>query len=135
MIPKGMVCTSDIVPALMHPRYRYHNWLALEDVRKEPYRPIVSVEGASIEHILQDWARGLDKIGLLGLINMPHFGRQTKVNACVKQIFACFHGGCLWLDELVAVTVELISAITGLPKYGPDPHSISKEKIMTEIWQ
>ena len=66
-----MVCTSDIVPALMNLRYGDHNLLALEDVTKESYLPVISVEGAPIERISQDWARGLDKARLLGLINMP----------------------------------------------------------------
>ena len=38
----------------------------------------------------------------------------------MKQLLACFHGGYLWLDELVEVTVGLISEITGLPKDEPD---------------
>ena len=88
---------------------------------KDLYLPMVPVEGTPIERIPQDWERGLEKAGLHGLINMPHFGQPTKVNACVKQLLACFHGGYLWLDELVVVTVELISEITGLPKDGPDP--------------
>ena len=52
---------------------------------------------------------------------MSYFGRPIEVNACVKKLLACLHGGYLWLDESVEVTVELISAITGLPKYRPDP--------------
>ena len=51
MIPQGMVCTSDIVPALMKIEYEYHDLLAFKDVMKEPYLPIVSIEGASIERI------------------------------------------------------------------------------------
>ena len=42
------------------------------------------------------------------------------MNACVKQLLVHFHGGYLWLDELLAVVVELILAIMGLPKDGPD---------------
>ena len=49
---------------------------------------------------------------------MIHFGIPTKVNECVNFFFACFHGVYLWLDEPVEVTVELISAIMGLPKDG-----------------
>ena len=86
MIPQGMVCTSDIVHALMKLRYKYHDLLALEDVAKEPYIPVIEVEGASIERIPQDCARGLEKGGFLELINMPHFGLPTEVNACVKQL-------------------------------------------------
>ena len=52
-VPHGIVCTSDIVPALMQMKYEYHDLLALEDVTKESYLSVVSVEGALIDHILQ----------------------------------------------------------------------------------
>ena len=51
MILQGMVYTSDIMLALMQLRYENHDLLALEDVAKESYFPIVSVKGTSIEHI------------------------------------------------------------------------------------
>ena len=105
----------------MQLRYEYHDLFALEYVAKELYFPVVSVEGSPIECIPKDWVRGMDKAGLLGLINMSHFGRPTEVNAYVKQLLECFHGGYLWLDEPIEVMVELISAITGLPKDGLDP--------------
>ena len=82
---------------------------------------MVPVEGTPIECIPQYWEKGLDKVGLLGLINMPLFGQRTEVNARMKQMLACFYGGYLWLDDLVAFTMELISEIMGIPKYGPDP--------------
>ena len=116
-----MVCTTDIVPVLMQMKYDDHELLALEDITKEPYVPMVAVGGIPIERIPQDWAHRLNKAGLLGLINMPHFGWLNEVNACVKQLSAYFHGGMLWLDTLVEITVDLILDITGLPKYGPDP--------------
>ena len=77
-------------------------------------------------HILQPWAQGLDKSGLLGLINMPHFGWLNEDNACVKQILACFHGGMLWFDIPIVITVDLISDIMMLPKDGPDPSQYFK---------
>ena len=43
------------------------------------------------------------------------------MNACVKHLLACFHGGMLWLDTPVEIIVELMSDITWIPKDGPDP--------------
>ena len=57
---------------------------------------------------------------------MPHFGRLNEANACVKQLLACFHGGTLWLDTPIEVTVDLIAEITGLPKDGIDPSQYFK---------
>ena len=64
---------------------------------------------------------GLQKLVLLGLTHMPHFGHTTEANACVKELLACFHGGYLWLDTPVLVTVELISQLTRFPMKGDDP--------------
>ena len=88
---------------------------------KDLYRPIVLVEGPPIEHIPQDWERGLDKYGFLELIKLLYFGKPTKENACVRLLFAFFHGGYLWLDEPITIMVELILAITRIPKDGIDP--------------
>ena len=77
-------------------------------------------------HIPQPWAHGLDKDGLLGLINMSHFGWMIEANSCVKQLLACFHGGTLWLDTPLTIIVDLISDITRLPKDGPHPSKYFK---------
>ena len=82
---------------------------------------MVAVEETLIEHIPWYWERGMDKGGLIGLINMSHFGYLAEANACVKQLLACFNSGYLWLDDSVLVTMELILAITRLPKHGPGP--------------
>ena len=57
---------------------------------------------------------------------MPHFGWLNEANACVKQLLACFHGGTLWLDTLVAIEVDLISDIRRFPNDGPDPSQYFK---------
>ena len=52
---------------------------------------------------------------------MPHFLQLNESHACVKKLLACFHGGTLWLNMLILVTVDLIASITGLSKAGEDP--------------
>ena len=121
-----MVCTADIVLALMKMKYKDHDLLLLRDVENDPYELFPSVVGGPIMHILQPWAQGLDKSGLLGLINMSHFGRLNEANASVKKLLACFHGGTLWLDTPIEVMVDLIAEITGLPKDGLDPSQYFK---------
>ena len=64
---------------------------------------------------------GLDQSGLLGLVNMPHFGKLNESHACVKKILAYFHGGMLWLNMPIPITVYLIVSIKGLSKVGEDP--------------
>jgi hypothetical protein len=58
------------------------------------------------------------------------------VTACVKQLLAVTHGGDIWLDKPVPISVELIAQITGLPTRGMDPVLImddkSKEKALAD---
>jgi hypothetical protein len=72
----------------------------------------------------------------LGLLKLPHFGIGQYVTACVKQLLAVTHGGDIWLDKPIPITIELIAQITGLPIQGMDPMLIlddkSKEKVLAE---
>jgi hypothetical protein len=52
------------------------------------------------------------------LMDFPQFGWVKHINACVKQLLARVHGGSLWMDRPVPITVDLISTITGLPTDG-----------------
>jgi hypothetical protein len=82
------------------------------------------------------WATGMDKTRILGLLNLPHFGRGQYATTCVKQLLAITHGGDIWMDKPVPITVDLIAQITGLPTWGMDPTLIlddkSKEKVLVE---
>jgi hypothetical protein len=39
----------------------------------------------------------------------------------VKVLLSCMHGGNLWLDRRVNITIDLIHRIKGLSKNGADP--------------
>jgi hypothetical protein len=70
--------------------------------------------GEPIDQPLQ-WETGLEKIGILGLVDLPHFGHGKYETSCVKQLLAVTHGGDIWLDKLVSIDVDLIANITGFP--------------------
>ena len=71
---------------------------------------------------VKQWAAGLEKAGLLKMLNVPHFGRSTQVTVVVKQLLALVHDGNLWIgNQKVIIDGELIHQITGLPKEGHDP--------------
>lgn len=55
---------------------------------------------------------------ILILLEIPHFGRIRDVNACIKQLLSCIHGGFMWMDEKVEIIVRLIFWIIGLPIQG-----------------
>ena len=72
-------------------------WKFLE-LAMDRYLTIVrETEDDPIHIAPMEWERGLDKYGLLSLMHMPHFVCIEEVNACVKELLACFHGGFLWL--------------------------------------
>ena len=72
----------------------------------------------------------LERSGLLNLLRLPHFGRGAEVNAVVRVLLSCVHGGYLWLGNRINLNVDLIHRITGLSKTGKDPqtHISSKSK-------
>ena len=71
---------------------------------------------------VKQWDAGLEKAGLLMMLDVPHFGRSTQVTMVVKQLLALVHDGHLWIgNQKIAINGELIHCITGLPKEGPNP--------------
>ena len=129
-LPEGITCSADIIPALIRLKFDDHDLLLLKDVRDEPYESVTTAPSGPIQRVSKPWANGLEKSGLLGLINMPHFGRLNEAHACVKQLLACFHGGTLWLNTSIPVTVDLIASITGLLKAGEDPAQYIRGRYM-----
>ena len=115
-----MTCSVDIIPTLIHLKFEYHDFLLLKNLGDELYESVLMDPSAPIQRIPQPWESSLNKYGLLGLINMPHFGRLNEAHACVKQLLAYFHGGMLWLNEPIPVMVDLIANIMGLSKAGED---------------
>ena len=67
---------------------------------------------------------------LLNVMKIPHFGRHQEVNACVKLLLSCYHGGYLWLNHHITVDLTLINWITGLSMQGPDPQDFYPRKTM-----
>jgi len=63
----------------------------------------------------------LEKVRILNLLEISHFGWGEKTNVYVKMLLSCVHGGEIWLDPFVSIDTALIACITGLPKDGEDP--------------
>jgi hypothetical protein len=84
----------------------------------------------------KQWVTGLENIGILNLLEIPHFRWGKDVNKCVKQLLSVLHGGFLWLEEPISIDVELISFIIGLPSNGEKLAQYledkTKEKALTE---
>jgi hypothetical protein len=68
-------------------------------------------------------------------MEISHFGHSLEINARVKLLLSCVHGGTLWLVPLVSIDTELIAWIIGLAKVGEDPTTFFRktgEKVQLE---
>jgi hypothetical protein len=129
-IPDGVRVKSDLLGHVEKLKYSDHDVTDTEkfpEFTKKVYLQTVGMNavGEPIDQPLQ-WATGLEKTGILGLLELPHFGRGQYTNSCIKQLMAVTHGGDIWLDKLISIDVELIAHITGLPSQGHGSHAISR---------
>jgi hypothetical protein len=70
----------------------------------------------------------LENIGILNLVEIPHFKQGKYVNKYVKKLLAVLHGGFVWLEEPVSIDVELIEFITCLPSNNEKPSQNLNDK-------
>jgi hypothetical protein len=86
-----------------------------------PHQYLMKTTGKKQHIVSQPWIKELAQSTILNVMKIPHFGRHQEVNACIKLLLSCYHGGYLWLDRCVTVDPALIHLITGLSMQGPDP--------------
>jgi hypothetical protein len=72
-----------------------------------PHKYLTKTKGNKMKIIPQPWTMNLAQSTLLNVMKIPHFGRHQEVNACVKILLSCFHGGYLWLDRHITVDLTL----------------------------
>jgi hypothetical protein len=91
--------------------------------------------GESLDQPLQ-WETRLQKTVILGLVDLPDFGRGQHATVCVKQLLVFTHGRDIRLDKNVLIYVEIITNITRFPTQGMDLVQFlddkSSEKVLAE---
>lgn len=81
-----------------------------------------------VELEMHKWLQGVEKVGLLNLLWVPHY-HHTPINIFViRQLLFLVHDGCLWLEEPIPIMDHLIHRITRLPHKGDDPTDILEGK-------
>jgi hypothetical protein len=103
-IPEGVRVKSDLLGYVEKLKYSDHDVTDTDkfpEFAKKVYLQTVGLDpfGEPVHQPLQ-WAAGLEKMGILGLLELPHFGRGQYANSCVKQLMAVTHGRDIWLDKL-----------------------------------
>ena len=69
-------------------KYEDHDLLAYTECTIDPFEKRMGQEGDPTVRTLHEWEKGLQRLGILGLIHMPHFGRLTEADACTKKLLA-----------------------------------------------
>jgi hypothetical protein len=95
-----------------------------------PHKYLVKTIGKKLKIIPQPWTMDITSSTILNVMKIPHFGRHQEVNACVKFLLSCYHGGYLWLDRSITVDPTLIHQITGLSMQGLDPQDFYSRKVL-----
>jgi hypothetical protein len=72
-----------------------------------PHRYLTRMKGKNSKIIPQPWTMNLAQSTILNVMKIPHFGRHQEVNACVKLLLSCYHGGYLWLDRCITVDPDV----------------------------
>lgn len=77
---------------------------------------------------LSKWMKGMDKVGLLNLLWVPHYSCAPIAMIVIKQLLCLVHNGCLWLKELIPITDMLIHRVTWQSHSGENPAMAFGEK-------
>jgi hypothetical protein len=96
-IPDGVQVKPDLLGHIEKLKYSDHDVADTDkfpEFAKRVYLQTMGVNavGEPIEQPLQ-WATGLEKTRILGLLDLPHFGRGQYTSGCIKQLLAVTHGG------------------------------------------
>jgi hypothetical protein len=86
-----------------------------------PHKYLTRTKGKNSKIVPQSWTQKLAQSTLLNVMKIPHLDRHQEVNAYVKLLLSCYHGGYLWLDHRITMDLTLINWITGHSMQGPDP--------------
>jgi hypothetical protein len=105
-IPPGVIIEGDMLGTVGNMKFADHD---LEDIKKFPeLAPDKYMHTKLSPRFTGSYSRatrvgtGLEKTCILNLLEIPHFGRSTEINICIKLLLSCIHGGFLWLDRPVS---------------------------------
>jgi hypothetical protein len=94
-----------------------------------PHKYLTKTTRKKLKIIPQPWIMDIARSTILNVMKIPHFSRHQEVNACVKPLLSCYHGGYLWLDRCITVDTVLIHQIIGLRMQGLDPQDFYPGKV------
>jgi len=93
-----------------------------------PHKYLTKTKGMKSKIIPQLWTMDITRSTILNVMKIAHFGMHQEVNACVKLLLSCFHGGYFWLDRCITIDPTLIHQIIKLSMQGPYPQEFYPKK-------
>jgi hypothetical protein len=78
------------------------------------HKYLTKATGKKVNIFPQPWTKDIVRSTILNVMKIPHFDRHQEVNACVKLLLSCYHGGYLWLYRRMTVDPTMIHMITEL---------------------
>ena len=133
-IPQGMECTVDTVAYILKMKYDDQYLLASTKIRTYPFVLNTGIKNDPIVYTAHEWAQGLERLGSLGLINMLHFERLVKSNACAKILLPFFTRAICGQIGRFQSLKNLFFQSQGFPCRGPILRSNFVKRIMIKDW-
>ena len=96
LITEGVKVVKYIPPNVKNISYADHDTKLQLDLDHKNHMDIAKdTPEVPQRYVAKEWATQLEQSGILSLLYMPHFGRGTQINICVKQLLLLFHEGVL----------------------------------------
>jgi hypothetical protein len=101
-IPPGVIVEEDMLGLIPSLKYEDHDITDekkfLELAPRNYLNRYISIKTKLVVIEPKIWETWLQKVGLMNLFDIPHFGRSVEINAYVKMLLSCVHGGYLWIN-------------------------------------
>lgn len=126
-LPEGVLFEGTVVGHVS--TINFEDW-DLADTKKFPHLETSELMEQSTEGVVttlqpRAWLHGVEEVGLLHLLSIPHFHRPSITIFVIRQLLFLVHDGYLWLEEPIPIIVELIHRISWLPYSRRDPMEIA----------
>jgi hypothetical protein len=96
-VPEGVQVDPQLLGHVGKLKYSDHD--VSHDTKYPKFVPRVFMQNIVVNQLGKmisqpnQWAVGLDRIGILGFLKLPYFGRGQYTTSCVKKLLAVTHGG------------------------------------------
>lgn len=127
LLPSGILFEGSALGCVPTMKFEYWDLVESETFPHLQTKNLMklSKDGSVTVPELQKWLHGVEKVGILHLLWIPHFHRILITIFVIRQLLLLVHNGYLWLEDPIPITVKLIHRISQLLYKGKDPTEIA----------